>query len=203
MTTKEKIIDVAKDLFKEKGYEKTGVRDIAQASGISISNLQYHFPKKVMIMAEVYNVMISEYYEKKIGKTIESMNPVVKIMALEYEFILRALSGVGSRESYISSMRIPEVCSVYAEKSTELFIEQNVCPNKSRFEILMANTVMFGGLSQVLQFYENYKSQYEMDDLVIYPFESRLKLLNIENSEEILQQMQNYMRQKGNREFLP
>lgn len=185
--TKDNIIRTANMLFKKNGYEKTGIRDIAKACDISISNLQYYYPKKVMIMADVYNLMTSEYYEAQKQEMSSAAEPVVKIMAIEYEFMLRAMSGDGSKDSYISSIAIPEVCNVYIEKSTDLFIEYEVCPDKSRFQILMANTTMYGGVSQILQFYLEHKREYELDDLMVYPFEARLRLLGISNCRDLLE----------------
>lgn len=194
-TTKEKIIHAADELFKMKGYEKTGIRDIAKACGISVSNLQYHFPKKVLIMAEVYNWKTSQYYEKQMQENDHNVSPIIKIMAIEYQFMQKALSREETRDSYFSSMMIPEVCSVYAEKSTELFISHNVCPNKTKFEILMANTIMYGGLSQVLQFYLQNQAQYELEELVYYPFKSRLCLLGIEESNEMMKKVHTYVKE--------
>ena len=194
-TTKEKIIHAADELFKSKGYEKTGIRDIAKACGISVSNLQYHFPKKVLIMAEVYNWKTSQYYEKQMQNNDHTVSPIIKIMAIEYQFMQRALSREETRDSYFSSLMIPEVCSVYAEKSTELFINHHVCPNKSKFEILMANTIMYGGLSQVLQFYLQNESQYELEELIYYPFKSRLCLLEIEESNEMMKEVHTYVKE--------
>lgn len=194
-TTKEKIIRAADKLFKMKGYEKTGIRDIAKECGISISNLQYHFPKKVQIMAEVYNWKTSEYYEKQMKENEHDVSPIIKIMAIEYQFMQRALGRKETRDSYFSSMMIPEVCSVYAEKSTELFISHNVCPDKTKFEILMANIIMYGGLSQVLQFYLKNETQYELEELVYYPFKSRLCLLEIGGGNEMMKEVHNYVKE--------
>ena len=43
---KEKIIDVAVDLFGEKGYAATSIRDISQALNVSIATLYYYFKNK-------------------------------------------------------------------------------------------------------------------------------------------------------------
>ena len=41
--TRDNIIEQANKLFKQNGYESTGMRDIASACGISVSNVQYYF----------------------------------------------------------------------------------------------------------------------------------------------------------------
>lgn len=44
--TRGEILAVAKALFNEKGFNEVGIRDIAQALGISNGNVTYHFKKK-------------------------------------------------------------------------------------------------------------------------------------------------------------
>ena len=46
MTTKEKILDTALELFSRHGYDGASVRDIARAVGIRASSLYNHFPSK-------------------------------------------------------------------------------------------------------------------------------------------------------------
>src|SRR3984957_5239426 len=45
-STHERILDVALDLFLEKGYEKTSLREIAEQLGFSKAALYYHFASK-------------------------------------------------------------------------------------------------------------------------------------------------------------
>ena len=46
MTTKEKILDTALELFSRQGYDGASVRAIARAVGIRESSLYNHFPSK-------------------------------------------------------------------------------------------------------------------------------------------------------------
>ncbi|MGH2718817.1 MAG: TetR/AcrR family transcriptional regulator [Actinomycetota bacterium] len=51
-TTRERILDVALELFTEQGYDKTSLREIAERVGISKAALYYHFAgKEDMLMA--------------------------------------------------------------------------------------------------------------------------------------------------------
>jgi AcrR family transcriptional regulator len=45
-STRERILDVALDLFLEQGYDKTSLREIAQQLGFSKAALYYHFASK-------------------------------------------------------------------------------------------------------------------------------------------------------------
>ena len=46
MTTREKILDCAINLFSEKGYTETSVRELAMAVGVKEASIYNHFPSK-------------------------------------------------------------------------------------------------------------------------------------------------------------
>lgn len=50
---REKIIDCACELFRERGYKATSYADLAAAAGITKGLLQYHFPKKDQLATEI------------------------------------------------------------------------------------------------------------------------------------------------------
>ncbi len=50
---KNKILDVARSLFNEKGYHNTSMRDISGTLHISVGNLTYHYKKKEDILYEL------------------------------------------------------------------------------------------------------------------------------------------------------
>jgi AcrR family transcriptional regulator len=45
-STRERILEIALDLFIEKGYDNTSLRDIAEALGYTKAAIYYHFPSK-------------------------------------------------------------------------------------------------------------------------------------------------------------
>ncbi|MFA0814962.1 MAG: TetR/AcrR family transcriptional regulator [Anaerofustis sp.] len=51
--TKEKIISVAKELFRNNGYDQVLIKDISAAVGIAAGNLNYYFPTKESIAMEL------------------------------------------------------------------------------------------------------------------------------------------------------
>jgi AcrR family transcriptional regulator len=55
VTTREKILQTALQLFNTHGYQEVGVREVARVLGISPGNLSYHFSKKEDIL---YNLLI-------------------------------------------------------------------------------------------------------------------------------------------------
>jgi AcrR family transcriptional regulator len=53
-TTRDRILEVALDLFNRKGYAETSMREIAAPLRISKAALYYHFPSKADIMLELH-----------------------------------------------------------------------------------------------------------------------------------------------------
>jgi AcrR family transcriptional regulator len=57
--TRQRILDMARAMFNERGLHRVGVRDIAREAGMSPGNLAYHFPTKdslvSALMAEIYD----------------------------------------------------------------------------------------------------------------------------------------------------
>jgi AcrR family transcriptional regulator len=52
--TRERILDIAQELFTEQGYEKTSLRDIAERLGTTKAALYYHFERKGDILVELH-----------------------------------------------------------------------------------------------------------------------------------------------------
>ena len=52
--TRRLIVDTAVRLFRDQGYDKTTMRAIAQAAGLSVGNAYYYFPSKDHLVQEFY-----------------------------------------------------------------------------------------------------------------------------------------------------
>jgi AcrR family transcriptional regulator len=52
--TRERILEIALELFIEQGYEKTSLRDIAERLGTTKAALYYHFERKEDILLELH-----------------------------------------------------------------------------------------------------------------------------------------------------
>ena len=51
--TKQKIMEVARVLFANQGFEGTSVREIAKAAEVNIASVNYHFSNKENLFAGV------------------------------------------------------------------------------------------------------------------------------------------------------
>lgn len=52
--TRERILDVALELFNERGYERTSLREIAERLGVTKAALYYHFKSKEDILLQLH-----------------------------------------------------------------------------------------------------------------------------------------------------
>ncbi|AMW32258.1 transcriptional regulator, TetR family [Fervidobacterium changbaicum] len=69
--TKQRILEAARKLFAEKGYDGVSMEDIAQASGVRKSLIYYYFPSKEVLFEEVWIGVIDEL-EKELFSEVES-----------------------------------------------------------------------------------------------------------------------------------
>ncbi len=64
--TKEKIMESALDMFSQKGYDGTNMRELTGSLGLSKSSVYRHFESKEQIRDELVDVM-EEYYSERFG----------------------------------------------------------------------------------------------------------------------------------------
>jgi AcrR family transcriptional regulator len=72
--TKERIITAALEMFSQKGYEGTNIRELADSLGMGKSSLYRHFESK----EEIWNALLDEmtaYYEERFGSA-EHLPPI-------------------------------------------------------------------------------------------------------------------------------
>ena len=75
--TKALILDTALEMFRERGYEETTMRDIAQKAGVSLGNAYYYFSSK--------EYLIQAFYQR-----LHEDHIAVAVPALENEETLKA-----------------------------------------------------------------------------------------------------------------
>ena len=82
MNTKEKIFDVALDLFSKKGYDSVSLREIAEEVGIKKSSIYSHYNSKEAILMDIF-----EYFTKQFEvENLHSSNDI--LLSSENETLL-------------------------------------------------------------------------------------------------------------------
>lgn len=77
-----KLLSAAARLFREKGFQRTTVRDIAREVGIQSGSLFHHFPTKEDILSAVMVEVIRFNTERLRGALTETRDPVDQLRAL-------------------------------------------------------------------------------------------------------------------------
>ena len=78
-STRERIVDVADQLFYERGYEHTSFKDIADAVQLSRGNFYYHFRTKDDILDAVIELRAGKTRDMLASWTAATVNPIERI----------------------------------------------------------------------------------------------------------------------------
>jgi len=89
--TKTRIINAARKLFSEKGFDGVSMEDIAQASGVRKSLIYYYFPSKEVLFEEIWINVIDEL-ENDIFSEVEGESNIArsikKLIKKYIEFVM-------------------------------------------------------------------------------------------------------------------
>jgi AcrR family transcriptional regulator len=69
-STRERILDVALELFTEKGFDRTSLREVAESLGITKAALYYHFASKDDILMALH-MRLHEFGKEALGELLE------------------------------------------------------------------------------------------------------------------------------------
>ncbi len=155
--TENKIKEVAKRLFIERGFEATKTRDIAKEAGVNIALLNYYFRSKEKLFEKIFEESVNQYLhilvsilneelplETKIRKFVSNY---IEAIRQEPHLTLFVLSEMRYRKSTVMErIFVPEI------KSTQTLKQQleseaaagNIRPmNHHQFELCIASMVSF------------------------------------------------------------
>jgi len=68
-TTREKLLDASVELFSSSGFNSTSIRDIAKRTGMTISNIYYHFGSKEGLLLAIL--------EREMHRIVEDLSRVI------------------------------------------------------------------------------------------------------------------------------
>lgn len=100
---RDQIVRIAANLFGEKGYDGTSLRDIAEASGITKAALYYHFPDKERLYEDVVVTRLGALIDAVREAIARSDDPVEKIRLF---MIASAQRAERDRSGWIASSNI-------------------------------------------------------------------------------------------------
>ncbi len=125
MTTKEKILDIARKLFAENGFDGTSIRDIAAAATVNLGSISYYFGNKEKLFATVINHQLAPLEEKMIavvqgnGSVQEKISQLLHLQAF---FILKRDKAARAifAEAAIGGRRLPQLAQASLRRRHQL-----------------------------------------------------------------------------------
>jgi AcrR family transcriptional regulator len=116
---KARILTAAFDLFSERGYELVGMRDIAQASGVSIGTVYAYFADKNMIFIDVFTLYSEELKSSIFSHINEGLSDHRDIEGFVYGLLQRFFDIFHNRlkihrDAILLSLVDDQVRSIYA-----------------------------------------------------------------------------------------
>lgn len=77
--TKKRILLAAKELFEEKGFDRTTVREVAAKAGANVALINYHFGSKENLLTDIVEEMTSETRLKLTDIQNSALGPAEKL----------------------------------------------------------------------------------------------------------------------------
>ncbi|MEO0138738.1 MAG: TetR/AcrR family transcriptional regulator [candidate division WOR-3 bacterium] len=112
MGRKKTILRVAKELFREYGFKKTTIEDIAKRSGISKSTIYHYFPSKEDILREIIRVEGDKIRKGVLKVLDDSLSPKEKLkkyLFVRFKYLRRLIMYYKvSREDFYSHLEFVE-----------------------------------------------------------------------------------------------
>ena len=114
------ILEKARDLFWEKGYEGTSLKDIANACGFENTNVYYYYKNKEDILFETLRIELDTLVDdtKQLEGNIEK-SPVAKLQAFIYTEVKKHL-GEHRLQGMLTDSELSHLNPVHKRKIIEL-----------------------------------------------------------------------------------
>ena len=110
VSTKERILNVAIDLFAVKGFDAVSLREIADAAGVRKATLYYYFATKDEILEKILKYVLEIWDQSKIGKWSDSDDAEAQIVSLGLDGFMAMASGVSS--SWMEDPRMEKIMRI-------------------------------------------------------------------------------------------
>lgn len=115
ITTRQRLLDAAQDLFTSRGFEATGTREIAAQAGCNLSLIKYYFGSKEGLLREVLS-----HYIASVGDRLQEAVSLDGSAEQRVEAIIGRMIEHMSRNAAVLRLIFREVCSDTSPVATEL-----------------------------------------------------------------------------------
>ncbi|HCO67543.1 MAG TPA: TetR family transcriptional regulator [Dysgonomonas sp.] len=136
-TTEEKIKEVARKIFMEKGYGLTRTRDIAEAAGINTALLNYYFRSK----EKLFNIIIAESIKELFSTLLDIIENDKTDLSYKIDTVVNRYADV-----FLASPNLPLFVLSELQSQPELFFKQVGIPGN-----ILLDSYFFRQLEEQLQ----------------------------------------------------
>lgn len=185
-SVKDRLVDAAEELFCERGFKGTSIRDIAASAGCNIASVNYYFGSKEKLYEEVWHRHLIPMRDGRIASINKVMSQTET--SPDLEGLLRSFADtfVGSMVDSSSMSRLSMLMAreyIDSHLPTNMFVEEvmmptitamngalvKTCPNLDESKIL---PVVFSIVGQLVHLV-HVKTMFEQggDDLDLPPFD--------------------------------
>ncbi len=129
MGTKEKILDVAEEMFLVHGYDGVSVRDITQAVGANVASINYHFNSK----RELYRSVFKRKLKKLSSDRAEDLNKAFAGKEPTLEEVIRNIVSIFLND-FLSSDESMKLLTILSDEMSEngvardIFLKESILP---------------------------------------------------------------------------
>lgn len=119
----EQVLDGARTVFVEMGYERASVDEIARVAGVSKATLYSYFPEKRLLFTEVYRTEILRLADEAIELTESALAPETELREAGRRILAYMTSDFAQamfRICVTESPRFPEIGRAFYETGPEL-----------------------------------------------------------------------------------
>lgn len=110
VTTKERILNVAIDLFAVKGFDAVSLREIADAAGVRKASLYYYFTTKDEILEKILEYVLESWNQSKVGKWSDSDDAEAQLVSMGLDGFMAMASGVSG--SWLENPRMEKIMRI-------------------------------------------------------------------------------------------
>lgn len=181
------ILKVSTELFLNQGYDKTTIRQIAEASGIGRGHLYYYFKKKEDILIHIFKEIINKIYDDVIESSDDKTEILLSYATIQciytYTLVLdEKLFRIYLQGSNIEIVRraaqniLIDLCKKKAEDMNYNIREKDIC-----FSV----TIGYAGECELLKRFYHGEKDFDIDSIVRSIISTRLLLLNIIDNTQV------------------
>lgn len=181
------ILRVSTELFLNQGYDKTTIRQIAEASGIGRGHLYYYFRKKEDILIHIFKEILNKIYEDVIESSDDQTEILLSYAKIQCIYTYTLVLNEKLFRIYLQGSNIDIVRRAAQNILIDLCKKKakDMNYNISQKDICFSVTIGYAGECELLKRFYHGEKDFDIDSIVKSITSTRLLLLNIIDHKQV------------------